>query len=190
MRSKVNWSAFSFCASADIFSCFERRYPTYIVMNLRSRVFFVNEVPTFVSARGLQAKSRQHFSGVILRFWFENDRSNGSRFIDEEGGAVRPFVLLAHELFQAPNAEGLVKAVVFVASQIKGDAVFVNKLEVLGGGVGAHAQHFDAGIGELAVVLREVARLSCASRSHVSGIEIEGQFLARVVRQGPGASIL
>ena len=159
-------------------------------MNLRSRVFFVNEVPTFVSARGLQAKSRQHFSGVILRFWFENDRRNGPRFIDQEGGAVRPFVLLAHELFQAPNAEGLVKAVVFVASQIKGDAVFVNKLEVLGSGVGAHAQHFDAGIGELAVVLREVARLSCASRSHVSGIEIEGQFLARVVRQGPGASIL
>lgn len=57
MRSNVNWSAFNFCVSTDIFSCFGRRYPTYIVMDLRSGVFFVNDVPTFVFVKELQAKS-------------------------------------------------------------------------------------------------------------------------------------
>lgn len=69
MRSKVNWSALSFCESKDIFSCFERRYPTYIVMDLRCGVFFVNEVPTFVCVAALQAKSSQHLCSVVLRFW-------------------------------------------------------------------------------------------------------------------------
>jgi|GEM_PF-747314 hypothetical protein len=39
-------------------------------MNLRSGVFFVNEVPTFAHVILLNAESSEDFSGVVLGFWF------------------------------------------------------------------------------------------------------------------------
>jgi hypothetical protein len=39
-------------------------------MNLRSGVFFVNEVPTFAHVILLNAESSEDFSGVVLCFWF------------------------------------------------------------------------------------------------------------------------
>ena len=39
-------------------------------MNLRSGVFFVNEVPTFANVVFLKAESSEDFSGVVFCFWF------------------------------------------------------------------------------------------------------------------------
>jgi len=190
MRSKVNWSALSFCASADIFSCFERRYPTYIVMNLRSGVFFVNDVPTFAVGLGLEAESRKDFSGMVLGLRFQNDRSDGAVFIDEKGCAVRAFVFLSHEFFESPHPECFVEAQVFIAREVKSDAVLIDELQVLRSGIGAHAEHFDARLAEAVVVLSQIARLRCAAGRHVPRIEIEREFLAGIISEGARASVL
>ena len=42
-------------------------------MNLRSGVFFVNEVPTFAVGLGLQAESGEDLSGVFFGLRFQND---------------------------------------------------------------------------------------------------------------------
>ena len=84
-------------------------------MNLRSGVFFVNDVPTFAVGLGLQAESGDDFRGVVFGLGFQNDRGDGAVFIDEEGRAVRAFVFLSHEFFESPHPEGFVETQVFIA---------------------------------------------------------------------------
>ena len=84
-------------------------------MNLRSGVFFVNDVPTFAVGLGLQAESGEDLSGVFFGLRFQNDRSDGAVFIDQEGRAVRAFVFLSNEFFESPHPECFVKAEVFIA---------------------------------------------------------------------------
>ena len=57
---------FEFVLLQTFFRVLSEGILTYIVMNLRSGVFFVNEVPTFAVGLGLQAESGEDFSGVVL----------------------------------------------------------------------------------------------------------------------------
>ena len=159
-------------------------------MNLRSGVFFVNDVPTFAVGLGLQAESGEDFSGVFFGLRFQNDRSDGAVFIDEKGRAMRAFIFLSHEFFESPYSEGFVETQVFIARQVKSDAVLINELLVFCSGIGAHAKHFDARFAEAVVVFGQIACLGRTARRHVPWIKIERELLAGIIGEGAGASVL